>query len=68
MKKLHEFLEEILEHKIGDIVYLKTDREQLDRMIYGYTIFPTHIVYNLAQGEQTSGHFNFELTSEKNIY
>lgn len=65
MRKIHELLEEVLEYKIGDIVYLKTDKEQLERMIYGYTIFPTHIVYNLAQGQDTSGHFNFELTDHK---
>lgn len=67
MKKLGEFLAEILEFKIGDIVYLHTDPEQLERMVYSYTINNREVLYNLTQSTTTSGHFDFEISTEKKI-
>lgn len=67
MKKIHEFLESFLEFKIGDTVYLTTDPEQLPRIVYSYTVYPQHIIYNLTQSTSTSGHFDFEMTHTKDI-
>ena len=68
MNKIHNFMEEFLEFKIGETVYLKTDIEQLPRIVYSYTIYPSHIVYNVTQGMNTSGHFDFEISTEKELF
>lgn len=67
MKKIHEYLESILEYKVGDTVYIVTDPDQLARLVYSYTIYPNHIIYNLTQGLNTSGHFAFELSSTREL-
>lgn len=67
MRKLAEFLGETLEFQIGQVVYLVTDPEQLERMVYSYTINNREVIYNLTQGTTTSGHFNFEISTEKKI-
>lgn len=55
------------EYQIGDIVYIKTDREQLPRMVYCYKVYLDSIVYELACGTITSCHYAFELSKEQNI-
>lgn len=67
MRKLAEFLGETLEFQIGQVVYLVTDPEQLERMVYSYTINNREVIYNLTQGTTTSGHFNFEISTDKKI-
>lgn len=62
------YIEDYVDFKIGDIVFLTTDPEQLERVVYSYTIYPTHIIYSVAQGLNTSGHFGFELTTEKKVF
>lgn len=53
---------------IGQIVYLKTDLDQYPRMVYAYLIYSeNHIIYKLAQGTTISDHYDFELTSDKDI-
>ena len=56
-----------MEFKIGDIVYLRTDPEQLERMVYSYTINNREVLYNLTQGTITSGHFDFEILLERKV-
>jgi hypothetical protein len=53
--------------EIGQTVYLKTDTEQLMRIITGLTVRATSIVYELSIGERTSNHFDFEISEEENI-
>lgn len=51
---------------IGDEVYLKTDREQLKRIIFGFEIFKAgEILYKCICGTIVSVHYEFELTKEK---
>ena len=45
--------------EIGDTVYLKTDAEQLPRLICGFMVSPNGLLYELAQGKETSRHFDF---------
>ena len=55
----------IIEYEYGDLVYLKTDPEQLQRMITGYTNRNGHITYELSLGIQTSWHVGIEISTEK---
>lgn len=54
-----------LKFKIGASVYLKIDKEQLQRMITGYCIRQSGITYELMQGGFSSWHYDFELATEE---
>lgn len=55
------------EFEIGDIVYLKTDREQLPRIVYCYRVYTESIIYDIASGTITSSHYSFEISKEQNV-
>jgi len=53
-------------HEIGNIVYLKTDIDQYQRIITGLYIRPCNVItYGLTQGTDESWHYDFEITVEK---
>ena len=54
-------------YEIGQIVYLKTDKEQLERVVFGYFYDGTLLLYRLACGTDISQHYDFEMTAEKSI-
>jgi len=59
----------ISKYDFGDIVYLKTDPEQLERMVTGFTVRPNNTVMLLlttSDSEETS-HFEWEVSINKNI-
>lgn len=56
------------EYEIGDIVYLKTDQDQLPRIVNCIKVFKHgELNYELAQGTLVSLHYEFELQKEKTI-
>lgn len=55
------------EFEIGEIVYLKTCKEQLPRIVFCIKVYKGEIVYDVASGTTTSGHYPFELSREVNI-
>lgn len=59
----------IIENKfeIGEIVYLKTDKEQSERLITQITISPAGLRYCASMGSADTWHYEIELSSEKNI-
>ena len=60
----------ILEPKFSlkDIVYLVTDKEQLERIVIGYYVINNGgIKYDLMQGATSQYHWDFEITKEKKI-
>lgn len=59
----------IVENKFefGDIVYLKTDREQNPRIVYMMKVFPNETLYELACGTTVSSHYEFEISKEVNV-
>lgn len=52
---------------IGETVYLKTDREQLPRIVFGFWVTKREILYKLASGKETSEHYDFEISLEKDV-
>jgi hypothetical protein len=55
-------------YDLGDIVYLKTDVEQLPRMVTEICIQPKNVViYCLNAGPSVSKHYDFEFTTEKDF-
>lgn len=53
------------EYNIGDEVYLKTDPDQLRRMVTGYTVRPIGILYLLSSGSSEGQHYSVEITKDK---
>lgn len=51
----------------GQIVYLKTDKEQLPRMVVRFTISKESILYILAQGTGETTHYDIEISEEINV-
>ena len=52
---------------IGDIVYLKTDPDQYERIIVGFEITTRGLMYILNYISSQSYHYEFEITGNKNI-
>lgn len=51
---------------IEDEVYLKTDADQSKRIVTGITIKPgLLLVYELSCGEETTSHYEFEISDEE---
>ena len=53
-------------HNIGDIVILATDTDKLRRMVTGYVVRQTCIMYYLSCGTQNETlHCDFEIIAEQ---
>lgn len=61
-------MSKLLDNKfeIGDTVYLKTDADQSPRIVFCFNVYQKEILYDLACGEKTSKHYDFEISKEKN--
>lgn len=59
----------IIENKyeIRQTVYLKTDKEQEPRIVSGIRICPDTLIYILSFGTNTSEHYDFEISAEKDL-
>lgn len=59
----------VIENKFnfGDIVYLKTDKEQLPRMVTRFSVKQSEIQYCVSQGTLETWHLDFELSETTNI-
>lgn len=51
---------------LQDCVFLITDDDQKTRIVTGFQISSTGILYRLAQGTNDSWHFDYEIAKEKN--
>jgi hypothetical protein len=56
-----------LKFSIGEIVYLRTDVEQLPRMVISAEVGIGWVIYSLASGVNTSRHYDFEIIRERDI-
>lgn len=54
-------------YDIGELVFLKTDTEQLERIVYAIEIRSTGLLYSLCCGTTTSHHYDFEINRDKDI-
>lgn len=55
-------------YEIKDRVYLVTDAEQSIRIVCAITIYASGVLlYRLACGADTSEHYDFEISSEKEL-
>jgi len=54
-------------YEIGEVVYLKTDQQQLPRIVYCIKVYKNEFIYELASGTTTSSHYDFEISKEINV-
>lgn len=52
-------------YKIGDTVFLKTDPDQLERLVTGISIRQSGISYAVAKSSNESWHYDFEISKDK---
>lgn len=52
--------------EMGQIVFLVTDTEQVERMVTGYHVRPDQVLYYLSLGPSETLHYKIEITTEKN--
>lgn len=52
---------------LGQTVYLKTDVRQYGRLVTAITIRQTGLVYELALSDDTSEHYDFEISDSEDI-
>jgi len=55
-----------MKHSIGDIVFLKTDKEQNPRIITGILIRPYGNLYYLSKCDTETQHFDIEFSEKIN--
>lgn len=60
LKRFH-----IPEYELGDIVYLRTDPDQLPRIILGYRVYDKNISYILTHNNNESYNQPIEFSSHK---
>ncbi len=54
-------------YEIGDIVYLKTDPDQNERIVTAIQINSNGLVYLLAHNTSVDWHYDIEITPEKSF-
>ena len=52
---------------LGQTVYLKTDKEQLPRIVVRLFVTHHNILYSLAQGTGETSHYDIEISEEINV-
>lgn len=52
---------------IGQTVFLKTDPDQKERVVFALEVTQGDTLYKLASGTEISTHYHFEILAEKNV-
>jgi hypothetical protein len=52
---------------IGDLVFITTDPEQLQRMVVSLIVNRYDVIYEVQSGTTSSRHYDFEISKEKNV-
>mgnify|MGYP003422134731 FL=1 len=67
MKQRKRVLRISVEHQIGELVYLKTDREKNPRIITRIFVSSEHVMYECSLGAQDTLHYAIELSPVEEI-
>ena len=55
------------EFEFGELVYLKTDIDQHQRIVTGHSVRGNTVRYELSCGTQETYHLKIEISREKNV-
>ncbi|HEY8687744.1 MAG TPA: hypothetical protein VIM07_00805 [Chitinophagaceae bacterium] len=53
-----------IEYEIGEIIYLKTDEDQKQRIVFAIVVYRNEFVYRCSCGTVMSDHYDFEMSRE----
>ena len=53
--------------EISQVVYLKTDNDQLPRIVFAFIVDCSGCIYKLCCGTNTSEHYDFEISETENV-
>lgn len=53
--------------RIGQVIYIKTDPEQLPRIVIALRVTPDSIMYEVAYIGQVSLHYDLEINADKDV-
>lgn len=56
-----------LSYDVGEIVILKTDKDQSKRIVKSVWLMQTGIQYELSLGNSNSWHYDFEISKEPDL-
>ena len=62
-----DYKEHQFEYSIGDSVYLKTDNDQLERLVTAILIRESGVTFELSQSSTSSYHYSFEISRDRNV-
>lgn len=55
-------------YSIGDSVYLRTDKDQRERLVTSIRLYGgNRVAYELSCGTESSYHYEFEMSKERNL-
>lgn len=54
-------------YNIGDMVYLRTDNDQAERLVTAIQVNPNGLIYRLVKDTTETWHYDFEISLEKNF-
>lgn len=55
------------EFNLKQTVYLRTDKDQLPRLVIGIKVCPDDMLYELMQGTTSSLHYPFEISDTADV-
>ena len=67
-ESFQEVFGDILEFKIADLVYVKTDPDQYKRIVLGFELNSNGLIYKLGIDGNVTTHYTFELQKEKIVF
>ena len=67
-ESFQEVFGDILEFKIADLVYVKTDPDQYKRIVLGFELNSNGLIYKLGIDDNVTTHYTFELQKEKIVF
>ena len=53
--------------ELKEIVYLKTDSQQKERIITGFIVRSTSIIYELSCADESCSSYDFEISKERDV-
>lgn len=62
-----EYIKIISDYTVGDMVYLKTDDDQLMRIITAICVRENGVSYELSCGSQAGWHYACEMSFDKRV-
>ena len=54
-------------YEINDVVYLRMDKEQIERLVTGIMIRPNCLTYHLSTQDDETIHYEIEISKDRDV-